>query len=64
MPAFRAPFLVSRGGALKAGIIKRKESSLYIMPGIRAPILLVKKESPKSWHNNKERILPIYYARF
>ena len=26
------------------------------MPGFRAPILLIKKGSPKSWHNNKEAI--------
>ena len=63
MPGFRAPILHIKKGALKPGIIIRRESSLYIMPGFRAPILLVKKESPKSWHNNKERILSIYYAR-
>ena len=48
MPGFRAPILQIKKGALKAGIIIRRESSLYIMPGFRAPILLIKKRALKA----------------
>ena len=48
MPGIRAPILLVKKRALKAGIIIRRESSLYIMPGFRAPILLIKKRALKA----------------